>query len=442
MWDGYFDLGDVEIINVSRVEAYAENFELRWFKPLFENDVLVSVVGDDPYSDPATDQAPWWDPRIPASAEFYGIYPLEITGMDDSTASSGIEESVLDGGTLTATRRGTKTGVFNVLLIAASEAGAEYGKQWLSKALQGPCGGPVSDCDGQTLAFLASEPLSGDSVLPGECYGRLSPRPSDPLAISTALARSFRRVKVTTPLVVTSKRKMTDGAAVWMATFTLTAANPYEFGVERPFLYRWGDLAAPWPEGTAPDGASVSGPTVVAEESCPQSAYSPLYDPLYPGVVPPPPPPGLTWGGYVPPADWNRRQAILPASWVPGWTEAVPVVQITPAVDAEARNVRIRFYPDPLETGVVADECDFAVDLVVSYVPEGGILTVDPLDRMVYVDTAQGVRQRADNLVYNSEATAFEWPALTCGISYVVTFDVDTTEATPSVDVTLVERLG
>lgn len=593
MWDGYFDLGtdesSVEIINVARTEAYLEQAGASWFKPLFAPTNLVDLLGDDAYVDPATDNAPWYDSAVPHSAEFYGAYPLDVDGLDSSSGSAAMIASILNGGQPGAVRFASKSGVYNVMLVAASSLGAAYGRQWLSRALLGPCG-VVGGCDGLTLAYLLSDPGEADSASPGACFDRLADRPADPIDLAQLLIRTLRKVTVVSPLTVTSKRTLSDGACIWLATFTLSAGNAYEHSNPVPFLSGWtgvtpfanpdfevnttgwgtgvtffnttgatltritsdfdtgvaaaqvvttaasaaqgvnasisvpanttakitarvkrvsgrpvllrlrdttnsvsgttatsvnaaggtdyetltstittGPLAAtvvvnvsddttagvstfildtltadwgnPWPLGSPPAGASVSVLGYTGEVECNPPAYTPITDPLYPGVVPPPTPPGIEWGTYVAPAFWRRRVAVLPASLVPGWTELVPVITVTPAADEQVRNVRIRFYEDPLETGQVPeDTCSHVGDIVVTYVPEDYVITADGRDEIVYIDTPLNTRQRADQLVFGSQAGPIKWPRLTCGQAYVITFDVDSAEILPSIDVTLVER--
>lgn len=593
MWDGYFDLDGVEIINVARTETYLENAGASWFKPLFKTTNLVTLLADDPYVDPATDNAPWYDAAVPHSAEFYGVYPLDVDGLDNSSGSSAMIESILNGGQPGAVRFSSKSGVYNVILLAASSLGAAYGRQWLSRALLGPCGS-VGGCDGLTLAYLLSDPGEADSASPGACFGRLADRPADPIDLAQLLTRTLRKVTVTSPLVVTSKRTLSDGACAWLATFTLSAGNAYEHSNAVEFLTDWtgvapfsnpdfdvnttgwstaasfftnvgasiarnttdyftgpasgqvtttaaanqqgvttdisvpanttavirarvapisgrpvllrtrdvtnsisgttgtsgaagsgyqtlsstivtgaspatvrvslsddataaisvfiidnlsADWTNPWPIGSPPAGASAVVWGKTYELACNPPAYTPITDPLYPGVVPPPTPPGIEWATYVAPDYWNRRYAVLPAALVPGWTELVPVITFTPPADTEVRNIRIRFYEDDLETGLppvdtaeVSGSCTYVGDLVLTYLPEEYIVTVDGRDETVYIDTPIGTRQRADQLVFGSQAGPIMWPRLTCGRQYVITFDVDYAEALPTIDLALVER--
>lgn len=159
-WDGYWTYDGNEIINVARTENYASNAGAHWFRPLFENDALPLMLGDEKYSTPLQDDAPWVDPDIPQSVDFWGVYPLDITGVEDSTRTSTPVESLGDGGTPGRLRHATKSMVFNVVLVAGTDAGAEYGMRWLRQALLGGVCGPsaTSACSGAEMCYLASEP--------------------------------------------------------------------------------------------------------------------------------------------------------------------------------------------------------------------------------------------------------------------------------------------
>ena len=159
-WDGYFVYGGDEIINVTRTEAYVKAANHSWFRPAFGNAALPELLGDAPYTNALNDDPPWFDPDDPSSTDFYGLYPMSITGIDDSTRTASPTETLGDGGVPGRVRNAMRSMVFGGLLLAASEAGAEYGMRWLRDVLSGsPCGsGPTSVCDGFTLCYLASEP--------------------------------------------------------------------------------------------------------------------------------------------------------------------------------------------------------------------------------------------------------------------------------------------
>jgi hypothetical protein len=160
-WEGYFEYAGAEIINVTRTETYVKNAGHTWFRPLYEADALPFMLGDGKkYRTALLDDAPWVDPDAPESTDFYGFYPLGVTGIEDSTRESTVTQSLGNGGTPGRLRHGTKTAVFNGILVARTEAGAEYGMRWLRAALLGgACGATAtSTCNGLELCYLVSEP--------------------------------------------------------------------------------------------------------------------------------------------------------------------------------------------------------------------------------------------------------------------------------------------
>lgn len=217
MWDGYFTLDGTEFINAQRTEAYAADES--WFYAVYKPEHLNDLLGEADYTTPAVDGAPWYDPDVPESNDFYGVYPLEVTGLDDSSRSSTVAESTRDGGTPGRLRYGTKPVVFSVVLLARNEKGVTYGARWLERVLLGDlCGNPALDHTiGTDLTFLSSTPEEGDTL--SDQYRRL------------------RRFTVNSGPTITGKRIVEScGGAVWMATFTGVAGDPYIYGETREVL--------------------------------------------------------------------------------------------------------------------------------------------------------------------------------------------------------------
>lgn len=155
MWEGYVQYAGTEILNVQRVETYAKNAGLPWFKPVYKNTSLAPMLGQT-YTTPAQDlDTPWTDPHSPESYDFYGAYPVSVTGVEDSTRGSTITQNVGDGGFVTTLRHGTKSPVFNVILVGETDAACDYGFKWLKLAL---LTGQCDDSGLPPLCYLASEP--------------------------------------------------------------------------------------------------------------------------------------------------------------------------------------------------------------------------------------------------------------------------------------------
>lgn len=158
-WLGYYEYGGVEIINATRTETYAKNAGLGWFKSVYRNEALPLLLGQV-YATPMQDPAPWVDVDDASSFDFYGFYPLGVSGIEDSTATAQVTESTLDGGTVGRIRRSTRSVVFSGVLVAASECGTEFGMRWLRSVLSGPPCSPSTpgSCVGTELRFMSCEP--------------------------------------------------------------------------------------------------------------------------------------------------------------------------------------------------------------------------------------------------------------------------------------------
>lgn len=542
-WNGYFTYDGSEFINVARTEAYVHSAGHNWFRPLFNNDALARMLDHgERYTTPLLDDAPWVDPDLPESTAFYGIYPLDVTGIEDSTRTASVVESLSDGGTPGRVRHATKGVVFSAILLAGNEAAADYGMRWLKQALLGGICGPGAsgDCTGAELCYLSSAPelddtdghgsvaalldgghyvtsdtpssesadggdpddtyvsevdgggpgSSSDSELAGGTAAATSvsdlavdvplmdggsvsalgnaafdggtpyatgtvvevqgfpfdfeqPEEPDLTLCLTPLQRSLRKVGFGGGPTVTAKRTTQDGSALWTVSFTATAGDPWEFSAEMPVIEGFldPDVLVPWAGGVTPEGAAVDLDGYIhSEEACAVAVYDPIYDPLAPALSMPPTVPSIPLGHYVPPQNWRRRQFTIPRQYVPSWGEVVPKVEIH-ATQRDLRNLRLRFYADPYGTGDISDDpCAYCGDLVVSYVPKDHTMVLDGAERTVYVVSPGGARRPAGSLVFKTDGTPFDWPALTCGFGYIVTIDLPQTQVPPVVDLSLFAR--
>lgn len=420
----YYAYAGNEVINASRTEAYAKALKLGFFRPVYKVPNMNALLGDAAYVNPTTDNAPWYDVDIPASAQFAGAYPLSVEGIEDSTYQSAVTESTIDGGVISRPRASTKSVVFSVALVASTEAGAEYGQRWLASALGAGVCGP-RDVFGADLCYLFAQPTGIGDLTVGSAAATA--------AFSTNL-RQLRRVTVVSGPTITAKKVMSCGGAVWTAQFTAVAANPFEYSDEIPIVKGVMDPSVVNPYVPGVTGVYSGTGVTFNEVPCPQQGFVPISDPLCPAVTPPPGPPTIALGCYVAPLVWTRRTFTIPKEMVPVWGQVVPLIQVHARYDT-VRNLRIRFHPDIYNTGVVDpnNPCSFCGDFVFGYVPQNSTLIFDGSDRSVTVRDGGGAEQRAESLVYNTDGTPFTWPEFACGFGYVVTLDLDSTETQPPV---------
>jgi hypothetical protein len=132
MYEGYLELGGVEIANVERVQKYVRNTQcgipLHQFD---EHDGLYLALGQQDYVSPVADNAPWYDANMPDSADFLGLYPLGMNNVSDSTRQAPVTESVRAGGTIGAGRAATREMRVTGFLVGRTRVGAEMGLAWL-----------------------------------------------------------------------------------------------------------------------------------------------------------------------------------------------------------------------------------------------------------------------------------------------------------------------
>lgn len=430
-WHGYFAFGGNEIINSERVEAYLADAAQPWFRATY-NSTAISVLEQDIYVDPWTDPAPWGDPDNPDTYRFWGVYPLNITGLENDTRTASITENVGDGGWIGPVRKTTKAVVFEVMLSGANEAATEAGFRWLKSALSpSPCND--FGCNGTELCYYAAEPC----LAPGCTLDEVNECNAENL-------RTLRHSKVVSGPTVTARRTTGNGASIWTATFTLMAGVPFEFGTEVPLVEGFMVDADPWVPTIVPaDWDFSTTPATRADEACAEPTYTPIIDPECPAVLVPPGPPSVAIGCFAPPDEWTRRWFTIPRKYIPYWGDAVPVVKVQARKDV--RGLRLRFYADvDADASVKDDPCAYCGDILFSYIPADHTIIFDGMTQTVSAEGPGGTLRRADSLVFKTDGTPFEWPVLSCGFGYVVTIDLppDYEGLLPAVDLSVVGRVS
>jgi len=140
-YEGYLLYDGMEIVNNSRLTAYTEGLGLNWFQcrdtcpELFD---ALDRLGVDPkrYQLPDNPAAPWYDAVEPHSKDFAGVHVLEITNLDSSTYSAGVNELISDGGYASPHRYSSREMVFRCLLVGRTMLGVRHGFNWLASVLR------------------------------------------------------------------------------------------------------------------------------------------------------------------------------------------------------------------------------------------------------------------------------------------------------------------
>lgn len=434
-WSGYFSLGGTEIINAERTETYLQAARVPWFIPQYNTDA-ISTLAAETYVNSWVDEPPWGDPDNPDTYRFWGVYPLRVDGLEDSTREAAVTENIGNGASIGPIRAGSRSIVFSAVLLGESECAVEAGFNWLKAALSvGPCDG--GGCDGFDLCYFSCEPC-----LPEGC-GDTQQERDDCIA---HYARTQRQVQVITGPRITSKRTFSDNCVMWAVTFTAVAGVPFEFGAEIELIEGFGVSNDPWvPEIIPADWAFDINAEEVFDFDCARPAYEPIVDPLCPAIEVPPSVPSIPVGCWTPPESWDRRWFTLPRKYVPYWSDVVPVIRVQ-AQSAEVRGLRLRFYADlDANASVLEDPCAYCGDILFSYIPPDTTLVFDGVTERVIAEGPGGALQRADSLVFKTDGTPFEWPSLSCGLGYVVAVDFPHDQegfVMPAIDVSIVPRGG
>jgi hypothetical protein len=378
-YDGWIRFNGVELVNISRTAQLAESMgiDVVWVAPT-DVEWIQDALGESgvDYEDVAT--APWYDAGFPASGEFAGIIPLAFAGLGDSTLSSTPIEYITDGGHSGKPRNTTLPIVANVAIVASTDRGAEFGKRWLDRMLKGSTANVF--CSGADLEYFN--------------YAGAPDADAPPVS-------HYRDVRLTRGTSVTRRRRHSC-ASTWLATFTMTAADPFEYGEPVPMVTELSLFAATGPKVTD------SGSAALTQMLCPSYNYNPIFDPLYPALVASPTVPNFYPDGWdiVPGATfqrvWVRLSPVEPSS-----LNLVPVVVLT--TDADVRMVRVSLWPADANE---AEQCDPIWSAVVTYLPGEQEFTIDGEQKVSYVwnGTSPGVN-RADSLVYGPDAEPIEWTA-------------------------------
>lgn len=154
-FDGYLEIGDEEIVNSARTLAYTRAEGIGVIKDCHDCEDLSEALGQE-YVSPAEDRAPWYDPTDPITGDFFGVFPLGIEGLTDSTRQTQITELVGNGSVRTDTRRAGRDFQVRGLAFARSREALERGMSWLDAVID------PDKCRGAMAKVLAGCPEQPD----------------------------------------------------------------------------------------------------------------------------------------------------------------------------------------------------------------------------------------------------------------------------------------
>lgn len=177
---------------------------------------------EPPYEWVNIERAVWYDAdKAELTSRFYGPWIISVTGIDDSTRTASVTESILDGGVVGLVRHASRQVTVTALLPAEGRDALEYGLSWLDAALAADgCSSHGSSCGAVDMTFLSACP---DPVVPDEI-----------VLDSSALTRHLHNVTVTSgPLVVDYLQANNGRHVAYIVEWTMVAGTPFVFGETR-----------------------------------------------------------------------------------------------------------------------------------------------------------------------------------------------------------------
>lgn len=445
MFEGYAELAGVEIVNNARALAYAR--EMGIDAPCNPCPGLADAAGDGSYTTPAIDSAPWYDPSVPESAGFLGVFGQLLTGVAANPVERAITQLPGDGAALGVLRRTQREMTWTVSLIAVDDCALSYGYAWLAAALRGSmC--TESACYGDELCLFACcpEPVP----LPGLEVGEWELRHLYDVGLTAGpdeVGRSYTGgsscAQGQQPVIATVTFTLTAGKpAIHRAPILPALTNPDEWVQlnkgQGPIRY--------WPPTFWQDRCGMPDPADPVAPAVKRCTDDPLCAPPY--VLPKVPDYFNTCGLPKPFGDSNDytvRVTRIPFSplAVPDWLEAVPVIRIDSGT-RELRAIMIRFNMNPIGLPCTQlDACDICTEINLTYLPPNSRLIIDGRTQRATVDCIAGQSTiRATPALSGILGAPFEWPVFPCstGMCVEVTAYDRTMTAGSRASVTLVPR--
>ncbi|MGW1539738.1 hypothetical protein ACWCPM_05580 [Streptomyces sp. NPDC002309] len=413
----YVTVGGVEVVNHTRLNTYLQTVG----SPLDSTAVCscesltAEMVGDLPYNTPEEDEAPWYDPDVPESAQFAGFLLLNVEGLDENPVRRIVTNGVAGGGAIGPARAEPRTMVFTGILLGATCCAVEYGFHWLGEALQG-C--TVGQCEGDCMTLFNCCP--GAEMSPDE--------------FAEKHRRTIRRVALVDGPRVISRAgdgcvggDCESGADIVGVEFTLTAGTPWLWTDPMTVMeivppVDPDDGCVTWclhpSGGEGCDGACRFAPCSDPTAACADDRCMP--------PAPPVPLPPDTCFCLPLAAETDYYEMDLTSR--PSWSVDAPVITVT-AGSAALRNITIEIFErSPNDSAMTCEEvaeqyrCSPHSTYHVTYVPAGGAVTLDGQIGRAFVECGGTCESSSD--VYGRDGGPVSWKTLECA-SYCLAVSSD-----------------
>lgn len=148
---GFLCLNGTEVAFRDRTKDYLHNFNITGLNPGARGDCQLLREGDV-YVTPASDDAPWFDPNVSASANFLGILPERIDLLP--VASHSVSQRANEGAIIGPRILKHRLLQFSGTMFATSWEGMAYGDRWVNEVL-GSANCPDGCVDAEALVLPA-----------------------------------------------------------------------------------------------------------------------------------------------------------------------------------------------------------------------------------------------------------------------------------------------
>ena len=404
-------LGQTEIANSRRVVRYMEHGVKNISAEVMTDDSwpgLATWLGrEDDWILPELDEdCPWYDPSIPASAEFAGVWPMQVEGLDSTPLDRETIEGAVVGGSFGVDRIPPRVITVEAVFIARSPSGLRYGVEWLGSALRGSnCrdgGGP------RRLQFLDSAPAMDDRMTPeniqlaGNAESRMVVDVVQTGALEIEESFGTWALEGHQPTGVRVSFELTAGVPyIWRTPLSLASGLRPADGVERTLRFEnvdeYGNLAR-----------------------C-EGQLSTLVDPEAAPLVDIARPVSVNALAGTKPLVSRRSSWVLEGGRLPLWAETVPSVIIESGSQAE-RSIRLQWVEGVVD---IDDDvtCQTVGEAMVGYVPPNSRMVLDALTGGATVITEDGLELNATPVVSGRWGGPWRPPVFACGNSYTLIID-------------------
>lgn len=451
--EAYVSLGGTEIANAERFAVYSKYLGILHGMQGCACPDLAMLLNDAPYYCPEEDLAPWYDPVVPASEEFAGVWVQEMTGVAASTITREFTRTLTAGAIPGPSFDAERVVAVTAYLAASSEAGLSYGMSWLASALRGSADCPSGQCIGDEMCFLAA--------CPQDCGSQ-----NDLTQAWEANARYLFDVALVDGPSLLEKRSLGTGcsgkrAMLAKVEWTMTAGIPWIFSSPQliaadaefcpPVLAGEGECDVVWiRSGDCP-----------TDQGCPTPTGC-LADPACAFPLAPLPPQTTDECSCVSRVTSASVVSEAPPGLMPKWLDMVPYIEITTG-SAPLRRLTVRFYQDPFGTRCGdpgecppqdLDECTACGEINFTYAPRDSTIVLDGrTQRAKVICPGGGVNDGGDNTygppssspatsVLGPDGGPLSWPVFTCntGLCVQVLADGDFYSSEARVSISLVSR--